>query len=106
MMHESNSPSQNIPETRSKRQLLLAISFGLLTFVVTPLVTIAIALPFLLLGKVPEAFNPIIFISEISELRGLGSFFAAQFILIGFFALIGDFATAIISWLMEAGVTS
>jgi len=101
MMHESNSPNQDIPKTRSKRQLLIAISLGLLTFVITPLVTIAIVLPFLLLGKVSEAFNPIIIISKISGLQGLGGFFAAQFILIGFFALAGNFATAIISWLIN-----
>ena len=100
-MHESNSPNQNIPEIRSKRQSLLAISLGLLTFIVTPLVTILIVLPFLLFGEISEAFNPTIIITKISGLRGLGGFFAAQFILIGLFALIGNFATAIISWLIN-----
>jgi hypothetical protein len=101
MMKKSNFPNQNIQETHSKRQSLLAVFFGLLTFVVTPLVAIVILLPFLLLGKISDAFNPTIIIANNFELLGLGGFFAAQLIIIGFFALIGDFATAIISWLIN-----
>lgn len=101
MMDKSNFPNQNIQEKHSKRQSLLAVFLGLLTFVVTPLVAIVIVLPFLLLGKISDAFNPTIIIAKITELQGLGGFFAAQFIIIGFFALIGDFATAIISWLIN-----
>ncbi|MBT3881012.1 MAG: hypothetical protein HON76_04345 [Candidatus Scalindua sp.] len=100
-MHESNLPNQHIPEIRSKRQSLLAISLGLLTFVVTPLVAIVIALPFLFFGEISEAFNPTIIITKISGLQGLRGFFAAQFILVGLLALIGNFVTAIISWLIN-----
>jgi hypothetical protein len=85
----------------NRKQSLLAVFLGLLTFVVTPLVAIVILLPFLLLGKISEAFNPTIIISKIFELRGLGGFLTAQFTIIGVSAFIGDFATAIISWLIN-----
>jgi hypothetical protein len=85
----------------NRRQPLLGILLGLLTFLVTPLVTIVILLPFFLLGKVSETFNPITIIEKIFDLRGLGGFFAAQFIIIGVLAFFGDFATAIISWLIN-----
>ena len=88
MMNESDFSNQNMQKTRSKRRPLLAIFLGLLTFVVTPLVTIVIALTFLLLGTISEAFNPIIIIAKIPGLRGLGGFFSAQFILIGFLRLL------------------
>lgn len=60
MIYKSDSPKQNIPETRSKRQSLFAIFLGLLTFVVTPVVIIVIALPFLLFKEISEAYNPIV----------------------------------------------
>jgi hypothetical protein len=85
----------------NRKRSLLAVFWGLLAFVVTPLVAIVILLPFLLLGKISESFNPTIIISKIFELRGLGGFFTAQFTVIGVSALIGAFATAIISWLIN-----
>lgn len=85
----------------NRKRSLLAVFWGLLAFVVTPLVAIVILLPFLLLGKISESFNPTIIISKIFELRGLGGFFTAQFTVIGVSAVIGAFATAIISWLIN-----
>jgi hypothetical protein len=85
----------------NRKQSLLAVFWGLLAFVVTPLVAIVILLPFFLLGKISESFNPTIIISKIFELRGLGGFFTAQFTVIGVSAVIGAFATAIISWLIN-----
>lgn len=101
MIHKSDSPNQNIPETRSKRPSLFAILLGLLTFLVTPVVVIVIALPFLFFKEISEAYNPIVIIAKITGLGELGGFFAAQFIFIGLLALMGDFATAIISWLIH-----
>jgi hypothetical protein len=91
-------PDQNISATKPQKAELKAITLGLLTFVVTPLVAVVFTIPLLLLGKTSEAFNPIMIIAQIIGHRELGGFFAAQFILIGFLALIGDFATPIISW--------
>lgn len=81
--------------------LILAILLGLLTFVVTGLITLIIASLFFFLGKIFGNFNPIIIIARIFGLRELGGFFAAQFILIAVFALLGDFVTAIISWFLN-----
>lgn len=99
---DSNFPNQNIPEAQSpKGKLPVAILLGLLTFVVTPVVAIIVAVPFFFLGKISESFNPIVIIAGIFGLRELGGFFAAQFILITFLALLGDFGTAIISWFIN-----
>jgi len=95
--HQLTPSGQNNPKTKPKRRVLTAVTLGLLTFVITPLVAVVFAIPFLLLGETSEAFNPIIIIAQILGLRELSGFFTAQFILIGFLALTGDFATAIIS---------
>ena len=90
-----------MPDEKQKRGSFQAISLGLLTFVVTPVIALAIAIPFFFLGKISESFNPIVIIAEVFGLRELGGFFAAQFILILFLALLGDFGTAIISWFIN-----
>lgn len=97
MIPESNFSNQNIPETQPKKKILVAILLGLLTFVITPVIAFIIAIPFFFLGKVSGIFNPIGIIAGIFGLRDLGGFFAAQIILIGFFALIGDLGTAMVS---------
>jgi len=97
MMPEPNYSNQSIPEVQPKGKLIIAILLGLLTFIVTPVISIVFAIPFFFLGKVSERFNLIVIIAGIFGLRELGGFFTAQFILIGIFALLGDFATAIIS---------
>ena len=99
---DTNFPNQSIPETQPpKGKLPVAILLGLLTFVVTPVIAIVVAIPFFFLGKISESFNPIVIIAGIFGLRELGGFFAAQFILIAFLALLGDFGTAIISWFIN-----
>jgi len=99
---DTNFPNQSIPETQPpKGKLPVAIFLGLLTFVVTPVVAIVVVIPFFFLGKISESFNPIVIIASIFGLRELGGFFAAQFILIAFLALLGDFGTAIISWFIN-----
>jgi len=96
-MTESNFSNPVPPDNKPKGGLLLAILLGLLTFFVTG----AIALPFFFLGKVSESFNLIIITAEIVGLSGLGGVLAAEFILVLFFSLIGDFGTAIISWFIN-----
>ena len=101
MIPESNFSNPTLPNEKPKGGLILAILLGLLTFVVTGAIALVIAIPFLFLGKISESFNPIVIIAGIFGLRELSGFFAAQFILIAFFALIGDFGTAIISWFIN-----
>jgi hypothetical protein len=93
----SNYFHPDVPDEKKSGGLLQAISLGLLTFVVTAVVALVITIPFFFLGKVSESFNPLVIIAEVFGLRELGGFFAAQFILILFLALLGDFGTAIIS---------
>ncbi len=83
---------------RTKKRVLQAIAMGLLTFAVTPIVTLLITVPLLIFGKISEAFNPIIIVSRIFDFRELGGFFASQLFFVGVLTLIGDFATAILSW--------
>jgi len=101
LITESNFSNPVPPDKKPKGGLLLAILLGLLTFIVTGVIALVIAIPFFFLGKVSESFNPIVIIAGIFGLRELGGFFAAQFILILFFALLGDFGTAIISWFIN-----
>lgn len=101
MIPESNFSNPDLPSEKPKGGLLLAILLGLLTFVVTSVIALVIAIPFFFLGKVSESFNPIVIIAGIFGLRELGGFFAAQFILILFFALLGDLGTAVISWFIN-----
>ena len=102
LIMDTNFPNPNIPEAQpSKGRLPVAILLGFLTFVVTPVVAIIVAIPFFFLGKISESFNPIVTIAGIFGLRELGGFFAAQFILIAFLVLLGDFGTAIISWFIN-----
>lgn len=101
MIPESNFPTPALPSEKPKGGLILAIFLGLLTFVVTGVIALVIAIPFLFLGKISESFNPIVIIAGIFGLRELGGFFAAQFILIAVFALLGDFGTAVISWFIN-----
>ena len=101
MITESNFPNSDLPSEKPKGGFILAILLGLLTFVVTSVIALVIAIPFFFLEKISESFNPIVIIAGIFGLRELGGFFAAQFILIAFFALLGDFVTAIISWFIN-----
>ncbi len=101
MIPESNFSNPDLPIQKTKGGFLLAILLGLLTFVVTSIIALVIVIPFFFLGKVSESFNPIVIIAGIFGLREVSGFFAAQFILILFFALIGDFGTAIISWFIN-----
>jgi hypothetical protein len=89
---------QKAPATRGKKPILHAIILGLFTFALTPLVSLVITLPLLFLGKISEAYNPLIIIARIFDLHDLGGFFAAQFIFIGALAISGDFAASVISW--------
>ncbi|MEK6809480.1 MAG: hypothetical protein AABY40_02300 [Nanoarchaeota archaeon] len=99
---DSSFPEKIIPEAqRSKRKLLVAILLGFLTFVVTPVTAIIVAVPFFFLGKISENFNPIVVIASIFGLRELVGFFAAQFILIVFLALLGNLGVAVISWFIN-----
>lgn len=98
---EPNFPKSNTPQARPKGKLLVAVLLGLLTFVVTPLVAVIIAVPFIFLGKISEGLNPIIFVAAILGLRELGGFFAAQFTLTVFVSLLGDGAVAAISWFIN-----
>ena len=84
-----------------EKKILVAVLLGLLTFVIAPAVTLIIAIPFLFLGKISASFYPIEIIARIFRLQGLGGFFSAQAILILLFALVGDFATAVISWFLN-----
>lgn len=101
MIPESNFSTPTLPSEKPKGGLILAILLGLLTFVVTGVISLVIAIPFFFLDKISESFNPIVIIAGIFGLRELGGFFAAQFILIAIFALLGDFGTAIISWFIN-----
>lgn len=106
----NRADSADINNVQVKRPYLKAVSLGLLTFIVTPLVSIALGFVLLILGKLSEFFNLITFISYIAGLQGLGGYIAAKLIFIGFFALMGNAVTAIISWLiirskLLAGVT-
>ncbi len=110
MIIDTVSSGNNSAQVHSKKQWLLAVCLGLLTFIVTPLVSIAVGFIFLFLGEISESVYLITIISDWSGLQGLGGYFAVQFIIIGFFALTGNAATAIISWLiirskLLAGVT-
>lgn len=89
-----------------KGKVPIAISLGLLTFVVTPVVAIILAIPLSLSGKVSESSNPIIIIASTFGLRELGGFFAAQFIFMGSLVLLGALATAIISLFINRSKTS
>ncbi len=97
-MPNLNYSNFNTPTTEPKQKLSIAILLGLLTFVVTPLVAIIIAVPFFFLVQISDNLNPIVIIASLFGLRKLGGFFLAQFILIATLALLGDFVTAIISW--------
>jgi len=98
-MPNSHYSTPNTPIAHPKKKLLITILLGLLTFIVTPLVAMVIAIPFLFLGS--DNLNPVVIIASIFGLRELGGFFLAQFILIATLALLGDFATAIISWFVN-----
>jgi hypothetical protein len=98
-MPNSNYSIPNTPIAHPKKKLLIAILLGLLTFIVTPLVAMIIAIPFFFLGS--DNFNPAVIIASIFGLRELGGLFLAQFILIATLALLGDLATAIISWFIN-----
>lgn len=97
MMPDPNFTNQ---KAQPKRKLRIAILLGLLTFVVTPVVEAIVGIPFLFFNQIPESFNPIVIIAGILGLRELSGFFAAHFILVGLLALLGNFATALISWFM------
>ena len=97
MMPDSNIPNQGAPEALPKGKLLIAILLGLLTFVVTPITSTIIAIPFFFLGKLSES-SPTAILMNIFGLRELGGYFIAYFLLFGFLVLLGDFTTAVISW--------
>lgn len=101
MTPESDFSTPILANEKPKGGVLPAILLGLLTFVVTGVTALVIAIPFFFLGKISESFNPIVIIAGIFGLRELGGFFAAQFILLALFALIGDFGTAVISWFIN-----
>jgi hypothetical protein len=101
MIPKSNFSNPELPSEIQKGGLLLAILLGLLTYVVTSIIALAIAIPFFFFGKVSESFDSTVIIAGVFGIRELGGFFAAQFILILFFALLGDFGTAFISWLIN-----
>ena len=96
----SNTGSSH-PGTPPRGGWILAVSLGLLTFVVTGVIAVLMAIPSLFLGKVWESFNPLLAISKLFSLRDLGGFFAAQMILIALLAILGDLGTAILSWLIH-----
>lgn len=100
MTPDSGSPKQGIREAQPKGKLPIAILLGLLTFVVTPVTATIIAIPFFLLGKIFESFN-LMPAANIFGLREIGGFFVAYFILTGILALLGDYATAVISWFIN-----
>lgn len=95
------NPNCNPPGAKPGMKRLIAIIMGLLTFVITPMVAIVITIPFFFLGQISENFNPIVIIAGFFGLCELGGFFFAQFILLAILALLGDFITAIISWLIN-----
>src|SRR3989344_7203729 len=101
MILSQNSSLQGIPEPRPKRKFWLSILLGLFAFIVAPAIALITAVPFFLLGKISESFNPLVIIAGVFGLQELGGFFAAQFILIAVFALAGDLGTAIISWFVN-----
>jgi len=100
-MSESNSPSQNFLGIKLKKDVLLAVGIGLLTFVVTPIIAMVIAVLFSLLRIVAKGIYPVVIIAELFNLRELSGYFATQIILVGFIALIGDVAVGAISWLIN-----
>ncbi|OGW51243.1 MAG: hypothetical protein A2Z50_06490 [Nitrospirae bacterium RBG_19FT_COMBO_42_15] len=100
MIPDSGFPKQRIPEAQPKGKLPIAVLLGLLTFVVTPIITIIIGAPIYFLAKLSDNFNLTVILNIIG-FREISGFFAAYFILSGLFALLGDFATAIISWLIN-----
>lgn len=97
MMPDSNIPNQGAPEALPKGKLPIAILLGLLTFVVTPITSTVIAIPFFFLGKLSESSPTVIFM-HIFGLRELGGYIIAYFLLFGFLVLLGDFTTAVITW--------
>lgn len=90
-------PYRKTRVSKPKNQTRHAILLGLLTFMLTPLVALLVAVPLLLLENLSETFNPIIITAKIFGLQDLDGFFAAQFLFIGALALAGDFAAAIVS---------
>jgi hypothetical protein len=101
MIPKSNFSNPNLPSEKSKGGLNVAILLGIPTFVITPVIALVISIPFFFLGKISESFNLILIIAGIFGLQELGGFFAAQCILLAFFALLGDFGAAIISWFIN-----
>ena len=79
------------------RKYLFSILLGTLTFGVTPAIALIFSLPFLIPDLIPASYNPIKIITSIFGLTEATGYFAAQFIFIGLFALLGDFMTGLIS---------
>lgn len=77
---------------------MIAALLGLLTFVLTPLVAVLLALPFWLLGEAVQAYSPLLLLARLFALQGLTGFFLAQFLLIAGLALTGDSLAALLSW--------
>jgi hypothetical protein len=89
------------PAAQSKKRLPIAIMLGLLTFVVTPVTSVIVAAPLFLLGKISGDVSPTVVVANLLRLREITGYLAAYFLLIAVFALIGDLATAAISWLIN-----
>jgi len=83
-----------------KRPLLTALLLGPLTFVVTPLVGLLIAMPVLLLSRVSERFHPIFSIARLLHLEELAGYFAGAIIFVGIIAVVGDVATGVLAGVM------
>jgi hypothetical protein len=92
---------RDTPRAQSKRQLPAAILLGLLTFVVTPVTATIIAIPLFLLGKASGDASPTLMVAKLLGFREITGYLTAYFLLIGVFALVGDLATAVISWFIN-----
>jgi hypothetical protein len=100
MKPDSGFPKQGVAEAQPKAKWLIAVLLGLLTFVVTPIITAIIGAPIYFLAKLSDNFNLTLILNTIG-FREISGFFTAYFILSGLFALLGDFSTALISWLIN-----
>lgn len=77
------------------RGVMFAVALGALGFVVTPLASTVLLLPFVLLSKFNEALNPIEIVARLTRLEdsGLGGFFLVVMILVVGMVLVGSALT-------------
>lgn len=86
-------------ESITKEQRTSARRLGLLTFVITPILSAISWLP--VFKELSLSQVSIKFIADSFGLAGLGGFLISSFILAVIMSLIGDFFTGVISWLIN-----